>query len=162
MGRLWECLPWKTEYKAAISRLERCLLITLCSVTQLPRCSGITDVLWLFQELFPKYGIILIFFFPSWFLSVMLIIWTMEVLSHAQTYKSWNVLCSLKEATLVNNCYFLHRAYPSKIILLYQSWKEILCFMFYAILVLIHRTITVLHGCFYTDHLWPSRGSFCL
>lgn len=43
-------------------RLERCLLVAPCSAAHLPRCCGISAMAWLFQELFPKYGVLLIIF----------------------------------------------------------------------------------------------------
>lgn len=50
------------KYEVTIPRLERCLLVATRSAAQLPRCSGISAMVWLFQELFPKYGILIIFF----------------------------------------------------------------------------------------------------
>lgn len=56
------CLSCKTEYEVVIPRLERCLLVATCSAAQLPRCSGISAMVWLSQELFPKYSVLISFF----------------------------------------------------------------------------------------------------
>ena len=56
------------QSRVAIPRLERCLLVATCSATQLPRCSGISVSVWLFQKLFPKYRVLIYSFHPNFFL----------------------------------------------------------------------------------------------